>query len=174
MKYDTKRRPHHDLENLVDYQLRRIREKLEKGDSAGINYDKTACLLSLCLWAESLINLGGFALFREKFKEKDSYHKKVSKVLPDFDVKDVDKLKEILVELQTARNSLAHQKPCNIQVEVHEEIDEFSVFDQEYRGLLTLEFLEKSNQVLEDLYSTMCEHPKVRDFGFIEAAIQAD
>ena len=44
MKYDTKRRPHHDLENVVDYQLIRIRERLEKGDVAGINHDMTACL----------------------------------------------------------------------------------------------------------------------------------
>jgi len=174
MKYDTKRRPHHDLENLVDYQLIRIRERLEKGDVAGINHDMTACLLSLCLWAESLINLGGFSIFRETFKEKDNYHKKVSKVLPNFDVKDIDTLGEILTELQAARNSLAHSKPSNIAVEVHEDIDGFSVFDQEYRRLLSLDFLEKSNQALEDLYFAMCEHPEVRDFGFIEIAVQAD
>jgi hypothetical protein len=174
MKYDTKRRPHHDLENLVNYQLIRIRERLEKGDCAGINYDMTACILSLCLWAESLINLGGFSIFREKFKEKDSYHKKVNKVLPNFDVKDIDRLTEILTELQTARNSLAHPKPSNIEVAVHEGIDEFSVFDQEFRCLLSLDFLEKSNQALEDLYFTMCKHPKVRDFGFMETAVQAD
>ena len=174
MKFDTKRRPHHDLESLVDYQLMRIRARLEKGDRAGINYDMTACLLSLCLWAESLINLGGFSIFREKFKEKDSYHKKVQKVLPYFDVKDIDTLGEILTELQTARNSLAHPKPSNISVEVDAGKDEFSIFDQKYRGLLSLDFLEKSNQALEDLYFTMCEHPEVRDFGFIETAVQAD
>jgi len=174
MKFHTKRRPHHDLENLVDYQLIRIRERLEKGDRTGINYDMTACLLSLCLWAESLINLGGFSIFREKFKEKDSYHEKVRKVLPNFDLKDIDTLGEILTELQTARNSLAHPKPSNTSVEMHENIDEFSVFDQKYRGLLSLDFLEKSNKALEDFYFTMCEHPKVRDFGFIETAVQAD
>lgn len=174
MKYDTKMRPHNDLGNLVDYQLIRIRERLEQGDNAGINYDMTACLLSLCLWAESLINLGGFSIFREKFKEKDSYHKKVRKVLPNFDLKDFDTLGQILTELQAARNSLAHPKPSNISVEVHAGTDKFSIFDQKYRGLLSLDFLEKSNQALEDLYFAMCEHPEVRDFGFIETAVQVD
>ncbi|MEQ3695179.1 MAG: hypothetical protein ABNH16_11660 [Thalassolituus sp.] len=174
MKYDTKRRPHRDLETLVDYQLIRISERLEEGDCAGINHDMTACLLSLSLWAESLINLGGFSIFRERFKEKDSYHKRVEKILPNFDVNDIEKLREILAELQTARNSLAHPKPSNIEVTVHEGRDEFSVFDRDYRRLLNLDFLEKSNQVLEDFYFTMCEHPKVKDYGFIETAVQAD
>ncbi|ENU6111547.1 hypothetical protein ACE34R_002787 [Vibrio cholerae] len=73
MKFQVRYNPHSDLANLAQYQLDCIEKKSSSGHSNGIGMDMQACLISHAFLAEALINMAGFGLLRESFKEKESY-----------------------------------------------------------------------------------------------------
>lgn len=81
MKFKVRYNPHSDLANLAQYQLDCIEAKKDSGHSNGISMDMQACLISHAFLAESLINMAGFGLFRESFKDKEKkpYHWKRKK-----------------------------------------------------------------------------------------------
>ncbi|MGR6874436.1 hypothetical protein ACU6U9_19520 [Pseudomonas sp. HK3] len=149
MKFQVKYNPHSDLASLAQYQLDGIEKKQLSADTTGLTLDIKACLISHAFLAEALINMAGFGLFREKFKEKDSYHSKRKKVLSKLDVDHIEGLDSVFDSLQSARNTLAHAKPERYEYELQDTEDEFAMFNRPYEKLLNLDFLKGANRVLD-------------------------
>lgn len=172
MKYQVKYNPHSDLANLAKYQLDGIKKKLGSELSGGISLDMQACLISHAFLAEALINMAGYGIFRDKFKEKDPYHKKRRKVLEKLNTDHIEGLTEILEELQNTRNDLAHAKPSRYEVEFSDGEDEFKVFDRPYDKFLNVEFLEKANFVLDSLWVVMGDNELIEEYGMMTTAVE--
>lgn len=174
MKFQVKYNPHSDLANLAQYQLDGIKKKLGSKPSEGISLDMTACIISHAFLAEALINMAGYGIFRDKFKEKDLYHKKCRKVLEKLNTDHIEGLTDILGELQNTRNDLAHAKPSRYEVELSDGEDEFKVFDRPYDKFLNMEFLERANIALDSLWLVMGQDELIEGYGMMTTAVEVD
>lgn len=172
MKFQVKYNPHSDLANLAQYQLDGITQKLKTNETTGLGLDMQACLISHAFLAEALINMAGFGIFRDEFKERDLYHKKCSKILAELNVEHIEGLNEILVSLQSARNDLAHAKPDRYEYELSDGENEFAVFNRPYDDLLDLEFLKRTNDVLDSLWYAMSNNELIEDYGLVTTAVE--
>ena len=172
MEYQVRYNPHSDLANLAQYQLDYIETKNSSGHSNGISMDMQACLISHVFLAEVLINMAGFGLLRESFKEKKPYHWKRKKVFSILNVEHIEGLHEVLDALQEARNSLAHAKPDRYEYDLGDSEDEFAVFKRPYDELLTIEFLKHANSTLDELWYAMGNNEDIEDYGLITSAVE--
>lgn len=172
MKFQVKYNPYSDLSNLAQYQLDNIKSKLNSEQLNGINLDIQACLISHAFLAEALINMAGYGLFRDKFKEGDSYRKKCNKVLVELDTSEVIGLKNVLDALQETRNDLAHAKPSRYEYELKADEDEFTVFNRPYDKYLNFEFIENVNLTLYNLWIVMNNNKLIEDYGMVTSAVE--
>ena len=172
MKFLVKYKPHSDLENMVRYQLDLIRKKTASGNQSGLGIDMQACIISQAFLAEALINMAGYGIFREKFRERDSYNKKRSKVLRQLDIGHIADLHCVLDSLQETRNVLAHAKPSSYECETKTEEGEFSVFCQPFDAYLNIEFLEKANTALDSLWAAMANNKLIDEYGITTTAVE--
>ena len=172
MKFQVKYNPCSDLANLAQYQLDNIKIKLDSEQLNGIGLDMQACLISHAFLAEALINMAGYGLFRDKFKEKEAYHKKRNKVLVELDASEIMELTDVLNALQTTRNDLAHAKPSRFEYELQADEDEFSVFNRPYDKYLNYEFLENVNLALYNLWLVMNNNKLIEDYGMLTSAVE--
>lgn len=172
MIFQVKYKPHSDLETLSRYQLEAIKNKLSTKNCNGIKLDFIACIISQAFLAEALINIAGYGLFREKFKERDSYNQKRKKVFRELDVSHIAELTNTLDSLQETRNELAHAKPSTYEQETKNNSDDFSVFVQPYDKYLNIEFLEKSDSVLGSLWNAMSNNKLIDDYGLTTTAVE--
>lgn len=172
LKFQVKYNPHSDLANLAQYQLDCIEAKKASSNFHGISMDMQACLISHAFLAESLINMAGFGLFRESFKEKKPYHWKRKKVFSVLNIEHIKGLDEVLDALQDARNNLAHAKPDRYEYDLGDDENEFEVFKRPYDELLTIKFLKHANSALDELWCTMGKNKDIEDYGLITSAVE--
>lgn len=170
MKYKVKYYPHSDLATLANYQLDGIEQKQLLANTTGLALDMKACLISHAFLAEALLNVAGFGLFRENFKEKDSFYTKRKKVLSKLELGHIVGLDTVLDSLQSARNTLAHAKPEKYEYELQDTEDEFAMFSRPYEKLLNLNFLKCANRVLNELTYLIGDNKIIQEYGFLTVA----
>lgn len=172
MKFRVKYNPHSDLANLAQYQLDAIEAKKSSNDTAGIGLDMQACLISHAFLAEALINMAGFGLYRDEFKEREPFPLKRKKVLTALSIEHIKQLGYVLDELQCARNALAHAKPERYEVILEAHEDEFAVFNRPHDKLLNIEFLRLANKVLDELWYVIGNNALVEEYGTVTTAVE--
>jgi len=160
------------LETLSKYQLEAIKNKFNTNNCNGIKLDFIACIISQAFLAEALINIAGYGLFRERFEERDSYNKKRNKVLRELEASHIVELTNTLDSLQETRNELAHAKPSTYEKETKNNSDDFTVFVQPYDKYLNIEFLEKSDAVLDALCLAMSNNRLIDEYGLTTTAVE--
>lgn len=172
MKFQVKYNPHSDLANLAQYQLDGIEKKQKSKDNIGLSFDMQACLISQAFLAEALVNMAGFGLFREKFKEKQQYYSKRRQVFSELSVEHIIDLNSVLDSLQSARNELAHAKPDRYEYELRDNENEFAVFDRPFDDLLNIDFLKHANKVLEELWLVIANNELIEEYGLFTSAVE--
>lgn len=116
---------HNDLSNAAFHFKKSVDSRLEEGNREGIAFEIMACLSMLAFSFEAKINFLGAKLFQDNWNERQAFNIKVSQV--------IDKVKLGLPEnerpytaikkLKTFRDSIAHGKPCTIEVDEVVEVD---------------------------------------------------
>lgn len=154
---------HNDLENAAFYFAQRVKERVEKGDRAGIGHDMMACLIMLAFTVEAQFNFLGFKLI-DKWKEKDGAIAKVHAVLQELKVdNDLSKRPYKTIEdLKRLRDMLAHGKPQEIQwaetvVATEAELAKKGALSHEYEQLLTAEFVKQACEDVDAIWKDLVE-----------------
>lgn len=117
---------HNDLSNAAYHFKKSVDSRLAEGNREGIAFEIMACLSLLAFSFEARINFLGSKLFQEKWKEKQAFHNKVNQVLNELklDLAEDSRPYRSVDRLKVFRDSIAHGKPCMIEVDEVVEVDE--------------------------------------------------
>lgn len=120
MKFRVRVNPHNDLGTLAYYHTETVKRKLEFNEQDGIALDCTSAVIAMAFYVESLLNYVGAKKFKDEWKERAPYSKKVA-LLSERLKFDYDKKVEpfrTLEALKYSRDNLAHGKPMEFDTKV--------------------------------------------------------
>lgn len=117
---------HNDLSNAAFHFRKSVDSRLSEGNRKGIAFEIMACLSLLAFSFEARINFLGSKMFQDKWKEKQAFHNKVNQVLNELELGlSKEERPYLSVEkLKVFRDSIAHGKPCTVEVDEVVEVDE--------------------------------------------------
>lgn len=116
---------HNDLSNAAFHFKKSVDSRLEEGNREGIAFEIMACLSMLAFSFEARINFLGVKLFQEKWKERQSFNNKVGQVINKvkLGLPENERPYISIEKLKKFRDSIAHGKPCTIEVDEVVKID---------------------------------------------------
>ena len=121
MQFRVRINPHNDLGTLAHYHIETVKRKLEKNEQDGIALDCTSAAIAMAFYVESILNYVGAKKFKEEWKERAPYPKKVA-LLSERLKFEYDKKVEPFITLETlkaSRDNLAHGKPIEFETKVN-------------------------------------------------------
>lgn len=122
---------HNDLSNAAFHFKKSVDSRLEEENREGIAFEVMACLSMLAFSFEARINFLGSKLFQEKWKERQAFHNKLGQVLNELKLglSENERPYTSIEKLKTFRDSIAHGKPCLIEVDEVVEVGEDELED---------------------------------------------
>lgn len=117
---------HNDLSNAAFHFKKSVESRVKEDSREGIAFEIMACLSMLAFSFEARINFLGSKLFEEKWKERQAFNNKVGQVINKVKLGLPEKERPFtsIDKLKTFRDSIAHGKPCTIEVDEVVEVDQ--------------------------------------------------
>lgn len=116
---------HNDLSNAAYHFKKAVEARLVEGNREGIAFEIMACLSMLAFSFEARINFLGAKLFQDKWKERQAFNNKVGQVINKvkLGLPENERPYTSIEKLKTFRDSIAHGKPCTIEVDEVVEVE---------------------------------------------------
>jgi hypothetical protein len=110
---------HNDLSNAAFHFKKSVHSRVKEGNREGIAFEVMACLSMLAFSFEARINFLGSKLFQEKWKERQAFNNKVGQVINKVKLGLPEQERPFISieKLKIFRDSIAHGKPCTIEVD---------------------------------------------------------
>jgi hypothetical protein len=110
---------HNDLSNAAFHFKKSVDSRVKEGNRVGIAFEVMACLSMLAFSFEARINFLGSKLFQEKWKERQAFNNKVGQVINKVKLGLPEQERPFISieKLKIFRDSIAHGKPCTIEVD---------------------------------------------------------
>jgi hypothetical protein len=110
---------HNDLSNAAFHFKKSVDSRVKEGNREGIAFEVMACLSMLAFSFEARINFLGSKLFQEKWKERQAFNNKVGQVINKVKLGLPEQERPFISieKLKIFRDSIAHGKPCTIEVD---------------------------------------------------------
>lgn len=121
MKFRVRVNPHNDLGTLAYYHIETVKRKLESNQQDGIALDCTSAVIAMAFYIESLLNYVGVKKFKDEWKERAPYYKKVALLSERLKFAYDKKIEPFrtLEALKDSRDNLAHGKPMEFDTMVN-------------------------------------------------------
>lgn len=163
--------PHHDLLNMAFYQLETIQQKIEGGISDALALDCMACLISLGIGLEALINFCGYKIVPE-WNEGWQYPKKLKKTCRELGIEfnETDEPLSTLKKLRELRNQFAHAKPIRNEGEVKTQDDLNKLMSTSWDHALEYDFVLNCYKKVKELENVIYLNKKVLKTGVLTSA----
>jgi hypothetical protein len=110
---------HNDLSNAAFHFKKSVDSRVKEGNREGIAFEVMACLSMLAFSFEARINFLGSKLYQEKWKERQAFNNKVGQVINKVKLGLPEQERPFISieKLKIFRDSIAHGKPCTIEVD---------------------------------------------------------
>jgi hypothetical protein len=148
---------HNDLSNAAFHFKKSVEERLKENNREGIAFEVMACLSMLAFSFEARVNFLGAKLLKDKWRERQVFNNKVGQVFNKLNLglNEEERPYTSIEKLKKFRDSIAHGKPCSIEVDEVVEVNEDAIEDVVDLTAGWEEFCDES--LMAEIYEDMDE-----------------
>lgn len=161
---------HNDLSNAAFHFRERIEEMHVSGNREGIGLEIIACLAMLAFTFEAKVNFIGSKAVKG-WKERKSFKDKIKDISSAIDYTP-DKSKRpyrTILELKSIRDSFAHGKPVEVELDetvevTEEELNQKLYLGSEWESKLTVEFVRHCSEDIDAIWKEWLKLARIELF----------